>query len=258
MITRVLAVGLLAGLLAGLTVSVLQAYTTTPIILEAETFEKGAESATSSGPAAALGGFGEARLFLVHGGEEHAHGGDAAGEEWSPGDGLERTLYTSTATIATSIGFALILIAGMLTAGGRIDERQGLAWAGAGFIATGLAPAMGLAPELPGMPAGDLAARQVWWLFTCAATAGALWLFLRTENMALRILAVPLLLAPHIWGAPHLISETASSVPATLAARFAATSLAVQAILWTLTGVFVGLLWNRIGAGATLEAADAR
>jgi predicted cobalt transporter CbtA len=131
MITRVLAVGLLAGLLAGLTVSVLQAYTTTPIILEAETFEKGAESATSSGPAAALGGFGEARLFLVHGGEEHAHGGDAAGEEWSPGDGLERTLYTSTATIATSIGFALILIAGMLTAGGRIDERQGMAWAAA-------------------------------------------------------------------------------------------------------------------------------
>jgi cobalt transporter subunit CbtA len=250
MITRVLAVGLLAGLLAGLTVSVLQAYTTTPIILEAETFEKGAEPA----PAAALGGFGEARLILVHGGAEHAHGG----EKWSPGDGLERTLYTSTATIATSIGFALILIAGMLTAGGRIDEHQGLAWAAAGFVATGLAPAMGLAPELPGMPAGDLAARQVWWLFTCAATAGALWLFLRTENIALRILAVPLLLAPHIWGAPHLISEAASSVPATLAARFAATSLAVQAILWTLTGVFVGLLWNRIGAGERLEAADVR
>ena len=253
MITRVLAVGLLAGLLAGLTVSVLQAYTTTPIILEAETFEKGAEPA----PAAALGGFGEARLILVHAGEEHAHGGEAA-EEWSPGDGLERTLYTSTATIATSIGFALILIAGMLTADGRIDERQGLAWAAAGFVATGLAPAMGLAPELPGMPAGDLAARQVWWLFTCACTAGALWLFLRSENVALRILAVPLLLAPHIWGAPHLISETASSVPAALAARFAATSLAVQAILWTLTGLFVGLLWSRIGAGAKLEAADVR
>jgi len=254
MITRVLAVGLLAGLLAGLTVSVLQAYTTTPIILEAETFEKGAEPA----PAAALGGFGEARLILVHGGEEHAHGGEAAAEEWSPDDGLERTLYTSTATIATSIGFALILIAGMLTGGGAINERQGLAWAAAGFVATGLAPAMGLAPELPGMPAGDLAARQAWWLFTCTATAGALWLFLRTENVALRTLAVPLLLAPHIWGAPHLISEAASGVSATLAARFAATSLAVQAILWALTGVFVGLLWSRIGAGATMEAADAR
>jgi predicted cobalt transporter CbtA len=83
-------------------------------------------------------------------------------------------------------------------------------------------------------------------------------LFLRTENVALRTLAVPLLLAPHIWGAPHLISEAASGVSATLAARFAATSLAVQAILWALTGVFVGLLWSRIGAGATMEAADAR
>src|SRR6185295_10251610 len=94
----------------------------------------------------------------------------------------------------------------------------------------------------------ELVGRQEWWLLTAACTAAALWLFLRAENAALRLLAVPLLLAPHVWGAPHLAADAAkSSVPPELAAQFAATSLAVQAVLWVLTGFFVGFWWRRIG-----------
>ena len=255
MITRVLAVGLLAGFLAGLSVAVLQAFTTTPIILKAEVFERG-EAAPHAGaspglqPALFRTGM-NARVILVHGGEHH--GEEAGGELWSPADGLERTLYTSTATIATAIGFALILIAGMLASGDTITQRTGMAWGAAGFAATGLAPALGLSPELPGMAASDLAGRQQWWLVTAAATAGALWLFLRADRLVLRLLAIPLVLAPHIWGAPHLAVAATSAVPAELAAQFAATSLAVQAILWVLTGFFVGLLWQRIGAGGALQ-----
>ena len=90
-------------------------------------------------------------------------------EEWAPADGAERILYTSTATIAASIGFAFLLIAGMLLAGDTINERTALAWAAAGFVVTGLAPAVGLSPELPGMPAADLFARQGWWVLTAVA-----------------------------------------------------------------------------------------
>ncbi len=59
-----------------------------------------------------------------------------------------------------------------------------------------------------------------------------------------------------LWGAPHHVAEAAKSgVPPELAAQFAATSLAVQAILWVLTGFFVGLLWARIGGQPAAAAA---
>src|SRR5665647_2517250 len=153
MITRVLATGLLAGLLAGLAVAVLQTFTTTPIILEAEVYEK-ADEAKAQHSALVLPG--EARLILVHA-EAQAEGQDHAAhegaEEWEPQDGLPRTLYASTATIATGIGFALMILAGMLAAGDRINERNAMAWAAAGFVVTGLAPGLGLSPEVPGMVA---------------------------------------------------------------------------------------------------------
>jgi len=240
MIYRVLATGLLAGLVAGLAVATLQKFTTTPLILEAEVYEKAAEKAE---PTAALPG--EARLILVHNAEEH---GAAAGEEeWEPADGVERTVYASIATVATSVGFALLLLAGMLLAGDRITERTAIAWAAAGFVVTGLAPGVGLSPEVPGMPAADLVARQGWWFLTAALTATAIWLFLRSENGWLKLLAVALLLTPHIIGAPHLAGEEKSLVPPDLSARFAAVSLAVQAFLWVATGYAVGFFWQWLG-----------
>ena len=44
MITRVLATGLLAGLFAGLAIATLQSFTTTRLILEAEVYEKAADT----------------------------------------------------------------------------------------------------------------------------------------------------------------------------------------------------------------------
>jgi cobalt transporter subunit CbtA len=242
MISRVLAVGLVAGLFSGIGVAVLQTFTTTPLILEAEVFEK-ADAAKAQG-ASLQGG---ARLFLVHA-HEPAAGAEGEAEEWEPQDGIERTLYASVATVATGIGFALMLLAGMLFAGDRIDERRALGWAAAGFIVTGLAPCLGLSPEVPGMAAAALLARQQWWFATAAATAAGLWLIVRTDNAWLQLAGAALLMAPHVWGAPHLAEVAASRVPAHLAAQFAATSLAVQAALWLLTGFFVGFWWRRIGS----------
>jgi cobalt transporter subunit CbtA len=132
----------------------------------------------------------------------------------------------------------------MIFAGDAIDERRGLAWAIAGFVASGLAPAAGLAPELPGSAAGDLVARQIWWIGTAAATALALWAFLRMENPVARLGAFVLLLAPPVIAAPHP-HALESKVPAEIAAQFAALSLVVQGLLWAFAGIAVGLLWPR-------------
>jgi cobalt transporter subunit CbtA len=139
---------------------------------------------------------------------------------------------------------SFLLLAGMLFAGDPIDERRALAWAIAGFVATGLAPSAGLAPELPGSGAGELIARQAWWIATAVVTALALWAFLRTESLLARLGGVVLLLAPHVIGAPHPHAFE-SRVPAEIAAEFAALSLVVQGLLWALAGIAVGLLWPR-------------
>ena len=147
--------------------------------------------------------------------KEHDHAAHDHG--WKPADGLPRFFYTSVATVATAVGISFLLLAGMIFAGDPIDERRSLAWAIAGFVATGLAPAAGLAPELPGSGAGELVARQAWWIATAVATAFALWAFLRTESPIARLVAVVVLLAPHVIGAPHPHAFE-SKVPAEIAA----------------------------------------
>ena len=228
MLTRVLSVGLLAGILAGLLIALFQQVTTTPLILLAETYEKRGESASPTPPIASAP--------KAHDHSAHDHG-------WKPADGLPRFFYTGITTIATAVGVSFLLIAGMIFAGDPIDERS-LAWALAGFVATGLAPSAGLAPELPGSAAADLIARQIWWAGTAAATALALWAFLRMESPIARLGAFILLLAPHVIGAPHPHAFE-SKVPAEVAAQFAALSLVVQGLLWAFAGIAVGLLWPR-------------
>jgi cobalt transporter subunit CbtA len=228
MLTRVLKVGLLAGLMAGLVIALLQQATTTPLILIAETYEKPGESPAVGGEA-----------------KDHHHGGHAAhGEGWKPDSGLPRFFFTSVATVATAVGISFLLLAGMLFSGDGIDGRRALAWAIAGFAAAGLAPAVGLAPELPGSAAGDLVARQIWWIGTAVATGLALWILLRIDGLAARLIAIAVLIAPHVIGAPHSHAFE-SRVPAELAAQFTALSLVVQALLWVSAGIAVGVLWPR-------------
>src|SRR5262245_3098235 len=234
MLTRVLSVGLLAGLVAGLLIALLQQVTTTPLILLAETYEKqGEASAAPTAPAAPA---------APAASKEHDHA--AHGEGWKPAEGLSRFFYTSVATIATAVGISFLLLAGMILAGDTIDERRALAWAVAGFIACGLAPAAGLAPELPGSGSGELVARQIWWIGTAVATAAALWALLRRESAIVRLGAVVLLFLPHVIGAPHP-HALESKVPAEIAAQFAARSLIVQGLLWVFAGIAIGLLWPR-------------
>ena len=113
-----------------------------------------------------------------------------------------------------------------------------------GFLAATVAPGAGLAPELPGMPAGDLVSRQIWWVATIIATGAGIFLIATRRELRWLAAAVALIALPHIIGAPQpLTHETA--VPAGLAASFAANTIAASAVLWSLIGLFLGLATDR-------------
>jgi cobalt transporter subunit CbtA len=164
-------------------------------------------------------------------------------EAWAPQGGAERTLFTFLASIVAGAGLAAILAGVSLLSGVNITPRNGLLWGLAGFLAVHLAPAAGLAPELPGMPAADLVARQVWWVGTIIATAVGIWLFTQRSEMWAKVAAVILVALPHIIGAPQPPTHE-SGVPAGLSAEFAANTLAAAAVLWLAIGTFLGFAMN--------------
>lgn len=168
--------------------------------------------------------------------------------ENTPPGGVERTILASIATTGAAVGYAYLMLAGMLLAGEVIDVRRALTWAASGFFVAGLAPAVGLAPELPGGAGADLASSQAWWAATAICTALGVGLFLSVGGLWASLLAAALVLAPHIIGAPHPHGFE-SKVPAELAARFAATSLALQAVLWVVVGYVLGVVWPRLKTG---------
>jgi cobalt transporter subunit CbtA len=251
MIQRVLKAGFLAGLAVGLAIAVLQQFTTSQLILQGEVYEKAVHDhhVALNSPAPPI--------VLVH-----DHGTSAAATEpeeaedegWQPANGWQRITATSVATIATSIGYALILIAAMLTAGVPILPRTALLWGIAAFAATSLAPALGLSPELPGSAGAPLLSRQMWWVLTALCTGGCIFLLARIEYTTAKIVGVMLIVLPHLIGAPHT-PKFKSTAPAELAAQFAATSLVVSAVLWTLLGLAVGYAWQWVAKSQTAPVA---
>jgi cobalt transporter subunit CbtA len=212
MLRRILLAGLVAGLVGGIANSIVQEFTTTPLILHAEQFE-------------------------------NAPAGDHA-EAWSPADGIERTLYTSFGNIVLGIGFALMLVAAFALHGGEVDGRRGILWGIAGFAVFSLAPALGLPPEVPGAMAAELVARQGWWFATVGATALGLALMVFGRNTAWVVLGAVVLAAPHIIGAPQP-EKLGGNVPPELAAHFVAASLVTAAVFWTVLGWLSGTLYRR-------------
>ena len=232
-----------AALCAGLLVSVVQHFRVTPLILHAESFE-----------GAAGHSHGEAAADHEHpaGTPAHDHGAD----EWAPQDGFERTGYTVLANLLAAAGFALVLGAVSMFAGIPITFANGLAWGAAGFATFTLAPAFGLAPELPGMPAADLGARQVWWVGTALATGAACLLLAKTRASWAIAVAVALVAAPHVIGAPVAPDEP-SAVPAHLATEFAATTIGTSLVFWLVLGAVFGKLNDILAARSAALPAGA-
>jgi len=233
MIGRVILAALLAGIAAGLFYGVIQHARLTPLILEAEKYEKG-------------GGHGHDHAAMTTTAEASAPAAETAPEEeaWAPADGLERTTLTFTASILAGAGFAAILAGISVLSGVKITPRNGVLWGVAGFLAVHLAPAAGLAPELPGMPAAELLPRQIWWVGTIIATGVAIWLFTQRRESWAKVAAIVIVALPHIIGAPQPPTHE-SGVPAGLSAEFAANTLAAAAVLWLAIGGFLGFAMDR-------------
>lgn len=224
---RIVFVSLLAGLLAGLLVTLVHQVGTVPIILKAETYEQAADD--------------HAAEAVQAGGAHHHHDTEA----WAPRDGLERTGYTALADVLTGIGFALLLVCFYALTGREVGWRQGLLWGLAGYATFTLAPGLGLPPETPGTEAAPLLDRQVWWLGTVLATGGGLALLAFTRGTLLRIAAVALLALPHLHGAPQP-TDFHSLTPEGLAHRFVAVAFASSLIFWAILGALTGFFYKKI------------
>lgn len=224
MFSKFLTSALFAGAVAGLIAGLLQLAFVQPVLLHAELYESGE---------------------LIHFGAD-----PVTAHPDLPGFDAVRDGLSLIFTMLTYTGYALILVAVMSVAegrGARIDGRIGMIWGIAGFVTFHLAPAFTLAPEVPGVAAAEVSARQIWWFATVAAAGVALWLIAFARNWALQGLALALLAAPHLIGAPEPDSFT-GTVPPEIAALFAARALGVGLAAWVLLGAFAGYFWQREAA----------
>ncbi|MBS3647259.1 CbtA family protein [Pseudaminobacter sp. 19-2017] len=236
---NVVFVAALAGLLASLVMTGLQAWFTVPLILKAETYES-AEPVHDHDHSASAGA---ADASHSHG-HSHSDGHDH-GDGWAPADGTERFTYTALANIVSGVGFALLLVAVSEFAGGISSWRVGAAWGFAGFAVFTLAPGLGLPPELPGMPAAELEGRQFWWLATVAATAAGLALIAFRGTVVLSLVGLALIVAPHLIGAPQPASHE-SPVPVELHRDFVIAATLTSLVFWVLLGGLAGVLRQRL------------
>ncbi|MER8575719.1 CbtA family protein [Mesorhizobium sp. M1338] len=245
---NVVFIAAIAGLVAGVVLACMQAYATVPLILKAEVYEQaggGHSHDHAAAPAATdTTAMSTAAPAPV---EATAPAGD---EGWAPADGFERFAFSVLANIVTGIGFALILVAVSEFAGGIGGWRQGVFWGLAGFAVFTLAPGLGLPPELPAMPAADLTQRQIWWTATVVATAIGLGLIAFRKSLPLAILAVALIVAPHIVGAPQPDSfETL--IPEGLHHQFVVAVTLTNLVFWLVLGAVVGVVRGRFTGTAT-------
>ena len=216
------------GLLAGLLSATMQEFLTTPLLHQAEVIESQLPAPSQN-----------AATHETTDGHSHDHG-----PSWAPEDGLERQLFTGLATVVGTIGFTLLLLVAAEFSGGLAHWRQGLAWGVAGFMIFVLVPSLGLPPELPAMPAADLMARQTWWLGTAVATAAGIGLLIFTRQLVLAVVAVLLLVAPHVIGAPHP-ADLSSPIPEALHHLFVTRVTVVNFVVWAVLGGLAGALAPR-------------
>ena len=221
MFTRILTSALFAGATAGLIAGALQWQFVQPVLLHAELYEQG---------------------ILTHF-DGSLNSTEVALERLQP----MRDILSLIFTMLIYTGYALILIALMsikTKEGEPLTARQGIVWGIAGFIAVHLAPALSLPPEVPGVAAADVEARQVWWYGTVAATSIGIWLISFSKQSAAMIGGAVLLLIPHLIGAPEPDVFT-GPVPTEIGALFAGRALGIGLASWALLGYFSALFFGQ-------------
>jgi cobalt transporter subunit CbtA len=227
-----------AGLIAALVFTLVQSVWVTPLILQGETYEDAAEAAATHA--------GSAGSNIEHHHDEGA---------WKPQDGVERTLFTFAANLLMGVGYAFVLVALYLLWREPRSALSGAAYGVAGFVVFFAAPGLGLPPELPGTAAAELTARQEWWVLTAAATAAGLLLFFSAPRGWARILALAIIVAPHLIPAPQP-AVAASLAPAELQGRFRLATALCNAVFWLSLGIASSVMFRRFVATHVMGDAD--
>lgn len=218
---RLFYAALIAGMVAGLAMTAVQALRAWPLIHSAETYERAAAAA------------------------HHHHDGDAAeAAEWEPADGIERAAFTALANVLAGIGFALLLTGAYALRGLAVGWRRGLLWGAAGFATFALMPSLGLPPELPGSDAAPLIDRQIWWLATAMATGTGLWLVAFLPEWRWKAAGLLVIALPHIVGAPGEARN--ALVPADMSREFVLVSLGASLVFWMVLGLATAVAFGRL------------
>ncbi|TCR00120.1 CbtA family protein [Neorhizobium sp. JUb45] len=237
------------GIITGIAITLMQMVGTEPLILKAETYENAAPAVAE---AAAPAEHAHAPGVAAH---DHAATTDEAaghdhGDGWAPADGFERTAYTLGANVLTAIGYSLVLTALLSMTNLQHNWRTGLFFGVAGFASVMLAPMVGLPPELPGSPAAELAARQTWWIATALATAAGIGLLLLRREPWAAVLAIVLIAAPHVIGAPLPPAGEEPLAPLELERRFIIVATVTSFVFWALLGALSGIFLKRLSPSA--------
>ncbi|WP_434657016.1 CbtA family protein [Pseudomonas sp. R3-56] len=231
MIKRIARTAGFSGLLAALLLTLLQSLWVSPLIQQAETYEKAPAS----------------EVHEHVSGAAHSHDDEA----WEPQDGWQRLLATTGGNLVVAVGFALML-AGLYTLREPTRTSQGLLWGLAGYATFVLAPTLGLPPELPGTAAAELAQRQMWWIGTAASTAVGIALIAFGRQWLLKLLGVATLVVPHVIGAPQ--PEVHSMLaPEALESQFKIAAQLTNVAFWLALGLISAWLFRR-GAQARHDA----
>ena len=215
----------LAGLSAGVVLTVVQQPTVAPIIFAAEIYEAAA-----------------APTQVTHQHDDlHAHDDVQA---WAPDAGIERTLWSLVTNVSAAIGFALLLCA-VYTLLPSITAAGGVCWGLAGFVVFFANPGIGLHPEIPGTSSADLFDRQLWWIFTAICSAAAVALIAWQRTRLTWGAAAALLVLPHLFGAPQPTMH-GGVAPQVLAVQFVWATVFVNAVFWLMLGLFSALIFRHL------------
>jgi cobalt transporter subunit CbtA len=210
---RTISTGLLAGLLSGICLFLIQRTSTLSLIHTAETYEKTTSVESAS---------------------------DAFAKE------PMRSVSTLLGDVFVAVGFSLIL-AGIYALSGKDGWFQGLLWGLAGFASFNLAPAIVVPPAVPGMEVAPLLIRQTGWLVAATSTIiGFVLLFKFAEPAKLGSIlffALPAVVFRVLLSVQPATTQSHSL--ARLDQAFVSHTLGAMLLFWAVLGTTSGYLFAR-------------
>ena len=217
MLFKTIVSAIVAGIVAGSALFLIQRWTSIPLILKAELQEQ-------------------------TGGSEHR-------PSEPPQDVTTRGAYTLVGDILLACGFGLILSAAYIVTA-QSGFLPGIGWGLAGFAIFHLGPAIVVPPLIPGLEAGFLAARQAIWVVAASATAIGLVLLIFGSKF-LKLVGALVLALPFVIEEIFPLARVQSGPTTVYERSFILWSLIGSMVMWLLLGAVSGALYAWLDAGDT-------